>query len=117
MLEKTNHRLSLAVDFSNLQQIAYFGAIGLTLSTLAINLSKISLGITLLRLTTSWTKLYTWFAIVTLSVFAIPVVILPWVQCRPLEKTFVDLIPGECIDKRPSVNFGVFQASELNRIF
>lgn len=77
---------------------------------MAINLSKISFGITLLRLTNSWAKWYTWFAIGTLAAFALPAAILPWVQCRPLAKTFVDLIPGECIDKRPSVKFAEFQA-------
>jgi hypothetical protein len=29
-----------------------------------------------------------------------------------LAKTFLDLIPGTCIDKRPSVVYGMFQAGE-----
>jgi hypothetical protein len=89
-----------------------YGAAELTIYTVAIALSKISFGLTLLRLTDGWIKLVVYFAISTLAIFAVPATIIPWVQCRPLAKTFVDFIPGECIDKRPSVVYGQFQAGE-----
>ncbi|EMD95135.1 hypothetical protein COCHEDRAFT_1091013 [Bipolaris maydis C5] len=44
--------------------------------------------------------------------FDLPATIIPWVQCKPLAKTFVDFIPGECINKHPSVVYGRFQAGE-----
>lgn len=50
----------------------------------------------------------------TLSVFAVPIIVLPWVQCRPLVKTFVDIYPGECIDKSHSIRYGEFQAGMSN---
>jgi hypothetical protein len=92
--------------------MTYLGASELTVSIVAITLSKISFGITLLRLTDHWLRYYVWFGIATLAIFALPVAVVPWVQCRPLAKTFLDLIPGTCIDKRPSVVYGMFQAGE-----
>ena len=92
-----------------------YGAAELIIYTVAIALSKISFGITLLRLTDGWYRLVIYFAISTLAIFAIPATIIPWVQCKLLSKTFVDFIPGECIDKRPSVMYGQFQAGEQTR--
>lgn len=90
----------------------YYGAAELTIYTVAIAVSKISFGITLLRLTQGWTRLVVCFAISTLAIFAIPATIIPWVQCRPLAKTFVDFIPGTCINKYPSIVYGRFQAGK-----
>jgi hypothetical protein len=93
--------------------MTYLGASELTVSIVAITLSKISFGITLLRLTDGWLRLFVLFGITTLTVFAIPVAVIPWVQCKPLAKTFLDLIPGKCINKKPSVIYGMFQAGQL----
>jgi hypothetical protein len=90
----------------------YYGAAELTIYTVAIALSKISFGLTLLRLTDGWIRVFVYFAISTLAIFAIPPTVIPWVQCKPLAKTFVDFIPGTCINKHPSVVFGRFQACE-----
>jgi hypothetical protein len=88
----------------------YYGAAELTIYTVAIALSKISFGLTLLRLTDGWIRLFVYFAISTLAIFAVPATVIPWVQCKPLAKTFVDFIPGTCINKHPSVVYGRFQA-------
>jgi hypothetical protein len=90
----------------------YYGAAELTIYTVAIALSKISFGLTLLRLTDGWIRLFVYFAISTLAIFAVPATVIPWVQCKPLAKTFVDFIPGTCINKHPSVVYGRFQASK-----
>jgi hypothetical protein len=100
------------VNFDNLERITYYGASSLTVSIFAIVLSKISFGITLLRLTDKWPRYYVYFAMATLAIFAIPAAVIPWVQCRPITKTFVDIIPGTCINKHPSVIYGRFQAGE-----
>ncbi|RYO65651.1 hypothetical protein AA0116_g2385 [Alternaria tenuissima] len=101
---------ALDIDFSHFERITYYGASGLTVSIAAIILSKISFGVTLLRLTEGWLKAYVWFAIITLFAFAVPVAVLPWTLCKPLTKTFVDILPGTCVDKHPSVQYGRFQA-------
>lgn len=90
--------------------ITYYGASGLTISIIAITLSKISFGVTLLKLTDGWARYYVYFAISNLAIFAIPIAIIPWILCRPITKTFVDIIPGTCVDKTPSVQFARFQA-------
>jgi hypothetical protein len=90
----------------------YYGAAELTIYTVAIALSKISFGLTLLRLTDGWIRLFVYCAISTLAIFAVPATVIPWVQCKPLAKTFVDFIPGTCINKHPSVVYGRFQASK-----
>jgi hypothetical protein len=100
------------VDLRNFDILMYFGAAELTIYTIAIALSKISFGLTLLRLTDGWTRLAVYFAISTLAIFAIPATVIPWVQCTPLAKTFVDFIPGHCMNKRPSTMYGQFQASK-----
>ena len=102
----------MLVDLRNVDIMMYYGAAELTIYTVAIALSKISFGITLLRLTQGWTRLVVCFAISTLAIFAIPATVIPWVQCKPLAKTFVDFIPGTCINKNPSIVYGRFQASE-----
>ncbi|KAA8626360.1 hypothetical protein PtrV1_02040 [Pyrenophora tritici-repentis] len=93
---------ALDINFANFERITYYGASGLTVSIFAIILSKISFGLTLLRLTEGWLKAWVWFAIATLFIFAVPVAIIPWVLCKPITKTFVDILPGECVDKHPS---------------
>jgi hypothetical protein len=49
----------------------------------------------------------------TLAIFSIPTATLPWVLCKPITKTFVDILPGTCMDKGPSVNYARFQASRI----
>lgn len=100
------------VDLRKINLMMYYGAAELTIYTVAICLSKISFGITLLRLTDGWTRRVVYFAITTLAIFALPATIIPWVQCKPLAKTFVDFIPGECTNKQRSIVYGQFQASK-----
>ncbi|KAF2997634.1 hypothetical protein E8E13_004741 [Curvularia kusanoi] len=101
---------ALDINFDHLDKIAFYGATGLTISTFAITLSKISFGVTLIRLTDGWPRMYVFFTMVTLAIFSIPTATLPWVLCKPLSKTFVDILPGTCMDKGPSVHYARFQA-------
>ncbi|KAE8836455.1 hypothetical protein HRS9139_04553 [Pyrenophora teres f. teres] len=80
---------ALDINFDNFERITYYGASGLTISIGAIVLSKISFGLTLLRLTEGWFRVYVWFAIATLFIFAVPVAVIPWVLCKPIAKTEV----------------------------
>jgi hypothetical protein len=99
-----------SVNFLHLETITYCGASALSISVAAITLSKISFGVTLLRLTDGWLRYYVYFAITTLAIFALPAAVLPWVLCKPITKTFVDIIPGTCMDKQPSLQYARFQA-------
>lgn len=102
------------VNFDHLDRIALYGATGLTVSTFAITLSKISFGVTLTRLTDGWPRQYVYFAMATLAIFSIPTATLPWFLCKPLVKSFVSILPGTCMDKGPSVNYARFQASKIS---
>lgn len=107
--------ISQSVNYDHIEYIAYYGAAGLSLSIVATALSKISFGVTLLRLTDDWPRRYVYFAMTTLAIFAIPATIMPWVQCKPVAKTFVDILPGMCINKGPTIRYARFQASRLPR--
>lgn len=104
--------MQLPVNFDHSTRIAYYGASGLAVSMVATTLSKVSFAVTLLRLTDGWPRRWVFFAMATLAIFAIPTMILPFVQCKPIAKTFVDLLPGTCIDKGPALRYGRFQASK-----
>ncbi|RAR09427.1 hypothetical protein DDE83_005498 [Stemphylium lycopersici] len=101
---------ALDIDISHFDRIARYAAVGISLSIGAVIISKISFGVTLLRLTESWLKAYVSFAIASLAIFAIPAAILPWVICKPITKAFLDILPGECTDRGPSITYGRFQA-------
>jgi hypothetical protein len=100
------------VDLRNFERMTYYGASEISISVCAITLSKISFGVTLLRLTNGWPRIFVYFAMATLAIFAVPAAVLPWTQCKPLAKNFMNLIPGTCVNKRPSVIYGRFQASQ-----
>ncbi|KAJ4384920.1 hypothetical protein N0V86_000524 [Didymella sp. IMI 355093] len=103
----------LDINFDNAESIAYYGASGLAVSICAITLSKISFGVTLLRLTEKWPRMWVYFAMASLAVCAIPLTVMPFVQCTPIAKTFVDLLPGKCINKNPSIYYARFQGGKF----
>lgn len=90
--------------------IAIQGQIGVSFAILATHLSKVSFGITLLKLVMGFWRYVVWFALSTLAVVAIPSLILPWVLCTPIEKGFDDRVPGHCYDKQIALRYGVFDA-------
>lgn len=103
--------MAVLVDIANLDMIAVYGATALSGTVVAVAASKLAFAVMLIPLTNGWTRYYVWFSIVTTALFATPMAIMPWVQCKPLVKTFVDFWPGECINKRPSVIYGEFASS------
>ncbi|KAH7033663.1 uncharacterized protein B0I36DRAFT_321858 [Microdochium trichocladiopsis] len=103
---------SLDVPFTNLMSLAIYGLCGITVAFLGITVAKISFAFTLLNLANSlwsWINWVIWFIVISLIVFTLPVAILPWVQCDPLAKAVVDFIPGTCVNKWHTINFGIFQ--------
>lgn len=107
----------MPVNFANIDRIALYGAIELTVSPLAISLSKISFGVTLIRLTNGWVRYCVYFTIVTLAAFVVPISVYPWTLCKPLAKSFVDILPGTCVDKQPSLQYARFQASRSSAMY
>lgn len=91
--------------------IAVYGATALSGTVVAVTASKIAFAVMLIPLTNGWARNYIYFAIATTALFATPMAIMPWLQCKPLVKTFVNFWPGKCINKRPSVVYGEFASS------
>ena len=99
------------IDQNNLSTIAMYTSIGATISCFASTGSKISFGVTLLRLTRGYIRWFVWFCIVTLFVIMVPSSLLTWVQCTPREKAWNYLIEGTCWDPSIATNYGIFNAA------
>jgi hypothetical protein len=99
------------VNLNNFVHIEYLVQCELTVSVIAITLSKISFGLTLLRLTDGWARRFVYFAIATLAIFATPACVILWLQCQSSVS-----IPGRCLGKRVSVTYGQFQGSEYRTL-
>ncbi|KAK2007674.1 hypothetical protein LZ32DRAFT_695249 [Colletotrichum eremochloae] len=72
---------------------------------------KVAFGVTLLRLTSGWYKVFVWFAVVTLTVFMLPSAAITWLKCHPLEKNFNRQMEGACWDKSITLNYGILSAA------
>lgn len=77
-----------------------------TVSSFAATLSKMSFGVTLLRLTSGYMRCMVWFCTVTLFIVMLPSAVGPWVQCRGENKSH-----SACWDAVSSINYGIFNAA------
>lgn len=99
------------IPTENLPRIALQTSIAASISCFASTASKISFGVTLLRLTFGWQKRFVWFSIVTLFIIMLPSAIFTWVQCTPIEKAWNTSVEGYCWDVSISVGYGYFNAA------
>ncbi|KAF2999326.1 hypothetical protein E8E13_005221 [Curvularia kusanoi] len=95
----------------NLTSIALIFSIGVSISCFSSTLSKISFGVTLLRLTSGKIRWSVWFSIVTLFLFMLPSAFIVWIQCTPTAKAWNPSLPGHCWDPAATVNYGIFNAA------
>ncbi|KDN67724.1 hypothetical protein CSUB01_10646 [Colletotrichum sublineola] len=96
---------------ANLLTIALYASVGASVSCFASATSKVASGVTLLRLTSGWYKVFVWFAVVTLTVFMLPSASITWLKCHPLEKNFNRQMEGACWDKSITLNYGILSAA------
>ncbi|ETS79804.1 hypothetical protein PFICI_07333 [Pestalotiopsis fici W106-1] len=74
--------------------------------------SKTSFALSLLRLTSGWTKATIWFIIITMSSVLCTNAILPYVRCCPSELAWNPHAHGKCFfDVQISIHFSVFAAA------
>ncbi|KAF2446630.1 hypothetical protein P171DRAFT_462846 [Karstenula rhodostoma CBS 690.94] len=85
--------------------------IGATVSCFAATLSKISFGITLLRLTQGPTKAFVWFCIIGLFIVMLPSAFLSWLSCRPTAKLYIPYLEGNCWPAQVTRDYGYFNAA------
>lgn len=96
---------------ANLITIAIYTSIGASISCFASTGSKVGFGVTLLRLTTDWYRIFVWFAIVTLTITMLPSATLTWLKCTPVQKNFNREMEGTCWDESVTLNYGIFNAA------
>ncbi|KAI8940708.1 hypothetical protein NX059_001974 [Plenodomus lindquistii] len=99
------------IPVQNLPTIIIGTSVGASISCFASTFSKISFGVTLLRLTTGSLRWFVWFCIVSLFLVMLPSALNTWIQCRPLAKTWDDSIEGTCWPANVTVNYGIFNAA------
>ncbi|KAH7386900.1 hypothetical protein DE146DRAFT_186479 [Phaeosphaeria sp. MPI-PUGE-AT-0046c] len=103
------HTINIPVE--NLATIALGSSVVASISSFAATLSKISFGVTLLRLTTGPLRWFVWFLIITLFIIMIPSATLNWIQCSPREKAWDPSVEGVCWPASITINYGIFNAA------
>ncbi|KAM7210722.1 hypothetical protein V8F06_013900 [Rhypophila decipiens] len=82
--------------------------LGSTFGMFAVVWSKTAFAITLLRLTEGKTKAFVWFVVISMNVIMTAEVILVWIKCTPVQKTWDKTVPGTCWDPLPVNIYGAF---------
>lgn len=99
------------IDPNNVMTIALYTSIGASISCFASTFSKISFGVTLLRLTTGPARWFVWFCVITLFLTMLPSAFITWIQCKPTAKAWNPNLEGTCWDSTITVNYGIFNAA------
>lgn len=95
-------------DAFTLARLTYIGA---SISCFAATFSKISFGVTLLRLTKGPTRIFVWICCVLLFLLMLPSAFMSWAECRPVAKLWNFMLEGSCWDKSVTRNYGFFNAA------
>lgn len=101
----------LYVDPKNILVISFGTSLSVTISCFASTLSKISFGVTLLRLTSGTIRWSVWFCIVTLFLVMLPSAFITYIQCTPTAKAWNPTLEGHCWDIVAVTNYGIFNAA------
>jgi hypothetical protein len=102
---------TIDIPIENQATIALGVSVVASISSFSATLSKISFGLTLLRLTTGKLRWFVWFCIVTLFIFVIPSALFTWIQCRPVAKAWDPTVEGVCWPASITINYGIFNAA------
>jgi len=100
-----------AVDHANEVALTLGGNIAASFSFLAAVWSKTSFAITLLRITTGWTKWLVWYSIVSMNIFMTLAALFIWVSCTPVEKSYNSNVDGMCWKIKPTTDYYIFASA------
>jgi hypothetical protein len=98
------------IPIKNWSTIALGSAAMSSCSSIAATLSKMSFGVTLLRLTSGYLRYTAWFCIITLFFVMVPSAVGPWIQC-PEMATSYNTTHGACWTPDSSIRYGIFNAA------
>jgi hypothetical protein len=99
------------IPVQNLVTIALATGVAASIACFASTFSKISFGLTLLRLTNGRLRWFVWFCIITLFLVMLPSALFAWISCTPFKKQFDPTIPGTCWPGYMLVDYGIFNAA------
>ncbi|PKS08085.1 hypothetical protein jhhlp_005360 [Lomentospora prolificans] len=92
----------------NIPKVAEFSyAAGFT-TILGTAWSKTSFGITLLRISTGWTKWFVWFLVISINLVLGASAIILFIQCWPIQKLFNEMLDGQCWPKNTVEHYQMF---------
>ncbi|KAK4458968.1 hypothetical protein QBC42DRAFT_254821 [Cladorrhinum samala] len=97
-------------NYRNLEPYLLYTNLAGTFSILAALWSKTSFGLTILRISSGWTKFAVWFIIISVNIALGGAIVLTWGQCMPIEKTWRPSIPGRCWPKYYQVRYNIITA-------
>ncbi|KAK0712928.1 hypothetical protein B0T26DRAFT_741822 [Lasiosphaeria miniovina] len=97
-------------DFRNLDIFLLLTNMAGTFSILSALWSKTSFAITVLRISSGWTKILVWFIIITVNISLGGAIALTWCQCTPIAKTWQPRLPGSCWPKMIQIRYNIFTA-------
>ncbi|KAK4169829.1 hypothetical protein QBC43DRAFT_38585 [Cladorrhinum sp. PSN259] len=87
--------MNLAIPDDTARFFPIFGARATDIITSQV-WAKTSFAVTLLRLTTDRTRKLIWAIIISINVVGVVAATVPWVECKPLEKSWNRMLPGTC---------------------
>jgi hypothetical protein len=101
----------LAINPSVLPRMGLLGIIAGVFSIYAAILSKTSFAITLLRINEGKTGILLWFIIISVHIALGGTALIPWIQCRPLERNWNFMTPGTCWNPQIFSRWGIVAAA------
>lgn len=107
------------IPFRNLNDMYLIGQITITLTICAAAWSKTSFGITLLMISDGIhdkTRVFIWFALVSMNLLLGIAAMLFWVGCTPLEKAWHPYIRGTCWSPNVIITYNIFTSGTLRHV-
>ena len=111
---------SRLLDPRNINDLYLIGKISVTLTVCSQSWSKTSFAITLLMISDGFhgrTRIFLWFAVVSMNLLFGTSALLFWIGCSPAEKAWNLFVPGECWSPYVLVLFGIFTSGESVGVF
>ncbi len=96
------------IPFNTVVQLNIVANVAGTFSILAALWSKTSFAMTVLRISTGWTRRSIWFIIMTLNVVLGASATFQWTKCVPVQRIFNGSVPGECWPVNIVTNYNTF---------
>jgi len=112
------HSFQLHLSRDELNNLSLIGQISVTLAICGQAWSKTSFAITLLMISDGIggkTRIFIWFAAVSMNLLFGIGALMFWIDCTPLEKSWHPLVSGDCWSVNVLVTYGVFTSGKPSK--